>query len=749
MVTPLRRLDRGLQARPALALFICCTALYALLAGTSRGGNGYSADGTFAFEMAKSAVIDPGHAYLRDQNRNFSRWGIGLPLAFVPFVAVAEPVALAAPQRDRIPTGDHRTLLVNYPALGPRPAPDTQAEIDLELTAGRYAALGLVSHAGLSATLEQGAEIARLTLTLAGGDAVERPIRAGVETAEWAYDRADVRAVVRHQRPEPVGHHIGNPQANYYYAEWRFDPPVELTGAQVRYVAPVGRFYVDGVALRQAEGGWVDGPGVGRVWSERQNEEFFRRMWAPFANAFITALGVVLVYRLTRRFGYAVNVALAVALTYAFATMAWPYAKYDFAEPLVTTELLAMVWLLRVAHDTGLRRYAVAAGGVALFAIATKYVTAFALPIALVGVVATAKPGATWREAWRQARGTAVAFALPPVVALPVALLGAAMLFDIRLLYERDLIGGIQRGWLELPFALGIHGLLTSPGKGLLWYNPVLLVAVPAAGWFVRRHGWRALVYVAIPVAYVLLYSKKQVWYGGNAWGPRYLVPILPFLIVMAAPLIAAVAGRARMAAAKAALAAVIALSVGVQLLGVSKDFISYLDIFQQQVAGLLPAKGAYHGGLDYQPWSAIQPEGDFAAVLYAPPFSPLLAHVWLLRADAVNLLLPDRLDLLGDVLGRTPWSVFGISAQPKEPQNGLGLDFWSTTLTENFVTYPSLLVWVGLALVLVQTLALVGWGAVVRGLWRRPGRWHVWRVLPIGAAAAAILVFDTLHFML
>ena len=75
---------RWATAHPALALFLFTVTLYALTAGASRNSFGYSADGTFAFEMAKSAVVDPGHAYLRDQNRNFSRWGVGLPLAMVP-----------------------------------------------------------------------------------------------------------------------------------------------------------------------------------------------------------------------------------------------------------------------------------------------------------------------------------------------------------------------------------------------------------------------------------------------------------------------------------------------------------------------------------------------------------------------------------------------------------------------------------------------------------------------------------------
>ena len=740
------RPGRWATAHPALALFLFTVTLYALTAGASRNSFGYSADGTFAFEMAKSAVVDPGHAYLRDQNRNFSRWGVGLPLAMAPFVAFSEPIAQAAPQRDRIPLGEHNVLLVNFHPLGGAPQSKVTAELDLGLSPGVYDQLLLLSHTGLSAHLEQGTEVARLVLTDPQGRTTERPLRVGIETAEWAYDRADVRAVIQHERPPPAGKHIGDSRANYYATHWAFDPPIELAGARVEYLVDSGNLYVDGIAIRTPDGAWLDGPGVGRVWSERQNREFFRRLAAPFANVLISALGIVLTFQIVRRLGYARRTGLVVALTYALGTMVWPYAKFDFAEPLVASSLLASVWMVLLFRDTGLRRYVLLAGGAVLFAVMTKYVTIVVVPFLAAYVVASHKPGRSWAQTWRRTRLPALLLLMPFIVVLPVVLLAAGLLFDVRLLYERELIAGIQRGWLELPFALGFSGLITSWGKGLLWYNPILFVTLLGVPWFVRRHGWGALIFVVIPILYVLLYSKKQVWYGGNAWGPRYLVPILPFLIVMGAPLLTWLTERGRPFVFKLGLGAVLLVSVSVQVMGTSKDFGAYLDIFSQQVAGRLPENGAVYGGLDYQPWSSIQPEGDFAAVLYAPQFSPLLAHAWLLRADAANLLVPDHIELVEDALRRTPWSRFGIDAPPLRPENGLGLDFWSMKLFESFQAYPALAAWVGATLLTLQIVSLGAWAVLVRGLW--PWLRPAVRLVPVGTYAAVLLIFDTLHFM-
>ena len=337
----------------------------------------------------------------------------------------------------------------------------------------------------------------------------------------------------------------------------------------------------------------------------------------------------------------------------------------------------------------------------------------------------------------------------PFLLIVPAVLLVAGLVFDFRLLYERELLGGLQRGWLELPFGLGLGGLLTSWGKGVLWYNPILLLTVPVIPWFIRRHGWRSAFFIAIPIVYVLLYSRKQGWYGGNAWGPRYLVPTLPFLVVLGAPLIEHMFSCSRRRLLKVVLALTVAISVVPQLMGVSKDFTGYLDVFQQQVAGAVPLNGAIYGGADYQPWSSIQPEGDYAAVLYSYQFSPLLGHAWLLRADAVNLLAPDRTDFLADALSRTPWSRFGVDAIPQRPENGLGLDFWSMGLTESFLAYPVVLIWVAIILLGLQFLALGAWIGLTKKMFIRSRTARVMQVGAVMSFASLLIVFDTLHFML
>jgi hypothetical protein len=80
------------------------------------------------------------------------------------------------------------------------------------------------------------------------------------------------------------------------------------------------------------------------------------------------------------------------------------------------------------------------------------------------------------------------------------------------------------------PVYKGVPGLLISPGKGILWYCPVILLLVIAGPRFYRRFSAFTIAIATISVAFVVFYANVTFWHGDPAWGPRYIYPILPFL---------------------------------------------------------------------------------------------------------------------------------------------------------------------------------------------------------------------------
>jgi hypothetical protein len=79
----------------------------------------------------------------------------------------------------------------------------------------------------------------------------------------------------------------------------------------------------------------------------------------------------------------------------------------------------------------------------------------------------------------------------------------------------------------------GIYGPLLSPGKGLFLYAPILLLAILGLPRLDRIAPGAAWLVVGIGGVAVLAHANTLVvWLGGWAWGPRFLVPIIPLLML-------------------------------------------------------------------------------------------------------------------------------------------------------------------------------------------------------------------------
>jgi hypothetical protein len=128
--------------------------------------------------------------------------------------------------------------------------------------------------------------------------------------------------------------------------------------------------------------------------------------------------------------------------------------------------------------------------------------------------------------------------------------LGAMLLFAGMLNYVRfgsftEFGYGAQYGKLSLNTGWkGLVGLITSPGKGLLFYFPPIIL-LPLAILFSYRQN-KALWFVTLYVlgAAWLFFGTINIddgprfWSGAFAWGPRYLIPILPLVVIMLGGLI-------------------------------------------------------------------------------------------------------------------------------------------------------------------------------------------------------------------
>jgi hypothetical protein len=85
------------------------------------------------------------------------------------------------------------------------------------------------------------------------------------------------------------------------------------------------------------------------------------------------------------------------------------------------------------------------------------------------------------------------------------------------------------------PVAIGLFGLLFSPGKSFFLYNVLFFFAFSGVAETRKRCAEYLGAAVLSFVALVLFYSTYWGWSGDWGWGPRYLTPLVPVLFPMAA----------------------------------------------------------------------------------------------------------------------------------------------------------------------------------------------------------------------
>ncbi len=293
-------------------------------------------------------------------------------------------------------------------------------------------------------------------------------------------------------------------------------------------------------------------------------------------NGLITALTALLLWLAALRLGYPDRVGMALGLLFGLATIAWPYANHFLGEPLSAFSLLlcfygliswraveqmvsnprrpvsdatrggssssvtyqslpSWVWMLVAGLGAGLATAAAPAHAL-IVAVLASYILLVPLTASRAQRLGGNLGRPTPRTGLRVRHLLAILlFLLPILLAVALLLRYNALRFGDPLAtgYRFDAGEGFTT-----PIWQGLWGLLFSPYRGVFWYTPLFIVSLAAFPAFVRRHRLEAVVIFLASTLLIGLYSTWWVWWGGLAWGPRFLVPLGPLWVLLLAPLV-------------------------------------------------------------------------------------------------------------------------------------------------------------------------------------------------------------------
>ena len=309
-------------------------------------------------------------------------------------------------------------------------------------------------------------------------------------------------------------------------------------------------------------------------------------------NVLVSAAAGALFFLYARLCGYGAAAAILASAALGLATIVWPYSDSFFQAPLALFMILLAGYQLERLRQEGW-----SAPVPILLALATLLLLPLAHQSTLLALPALLIVALPERSAFRALQGRNALLALLLLLVLAVVLFASAG-------FQKELQTVLRHlGRLNLAEqASRLHSYLISPGGSLWGTSPVLLLALPGS-WLLwrerrRRQLWAGLVMMLVFAFASAIYLDHQ-WFGGLSWPPRFLVPVVPFVLLAAMPVFERLTQGPRSRGLVVLVSLLLAYSVWVQVSGVSLPWEAYGVALPPESGGY----GDWGGGMNDLRW--------------------------------------------------------------------------------------------------------------------------------------------------
>jgi hypothetical protein len=364
-----------------------------------------------------------------------------------------------------------------------------------------------------------------------------------------------------------------------------------------------------------------------------------------FFNPFVAALAAVAFFALVFQTRGSLRWAVATTALFVLASIAWPYSKIG----METTFMFASVAALAVAVWAR-RSPSLWSWGLTGFATGAAFA---AKPYAFLPMLAIAiLLWSTFSSMDRQRRirlGLAIGL---PLLAWVVAIAW----YNWFRFGSITNFGYTGESW-TLSAPLNALGLLFSPGKGLIFYSPLVILGALGLPRLWRADRALAATLVVMLVALTCVTGASTYW-GDEVWGPRYIVPVAWTMLVP-------IAWWADSATRRKVLAGVTVVAILVQVVAVSVLYSQY-SLMVEDLTGV----PIYQDRLGVN--AEKIPYGD-DPTRWIPELSPLLVQTeYLLSVQVI-----DRLGGHGLEATYHPFEGRSRTINLSDPAYRTPLDFW------------------------------------------------------------------------
>jgi hypothetical protein len=300
-------------------------------------------------------------------------------------------------------------------------------------------------------------------------------------------------------------------------------------------------------------------------------------------NIFVSTATAVLMMQFVRLLGYGDYVALLAGLALGLFTCLWPYSRTYMREPLTMLLLLLTAFFLERARSR--RSFVNMLGAAVAFVLAfyTKESALMVLPGLLLIVFPETPYWTTRQRLKRRVLG-----------GILVSMIGAVLVLIYTDIVERLVPSPIHvigpYGLDSQYFRDALHSYLISVGSSLWGTSPILLLAVPGAWLLIRKNQYRYVMVMAVSAFGITVghaITTKSAWFAGATLPPRFIIPVIPLVLVCTLPVLQRLTRRPRHLLFTLLVGAVLAYSLWWQITGAFVSWLAYAGLLPPESGGL------------------------------------------------------------------------------------------------------------------------------------------------------------------
>jgi len=255
---------------------------------------------------------------------------------------------------------------------------------------------------------------------------------------------------------------------------------------------------------------------------------YLRKMPSAFfsglINPILSALILLIFYSFCLNLSSSPTKSLVSALLLGCGTIIWPYSCTYWTQPIITLCFISAFYFIHLYAQNEKSRYLVYAGLVGGYAIVTRPEAILIIPWFILYILFIQWPN-------KRKLLDALSIFIVPVLFFIVL----QMLWNYHRFGDFLQTGAIQKRFIfyfrgKLYISLLVN--LVSINRSIFIYSPPLILFFFSIKNIFIKYKNMTIIILGIVLTYLIFYSKYIFWMSATSWGPRFLVPLAPLILL-------------------------------------------------------------------------------------------------------------------------------------------------------------------------------------------------------------------------